>query len=73
MRRFFNVITSENGDEKETAYVTIENVMKSEKYRQQIVKTALREIVYWGNKYKDYQEFGLVFKVIKKIKKKIKL
>jgi len=65
IKAYFSVMINE----KEKRYVSIEAVLKSKDFREQIISEALREIIYWKEKYKDYQELGLIFEAVEKTQK----
>jgi len=67
VKAYFSVTTDDN----EKQYVSVEVVLKNEDYRDQIIQESLREIIYWKEKNRDYQELELIFEAIEKTQKEI--
>lgn len=55
---------------KNNRYVFIEEVFSKENYKQQMVDSALREIKYWRDRYKEFSQFTPIVKAIDKVVKK---
>ena len=70
-RAFFSVNSTPNEKLKNKVYVTIERVLSEPELRTQILETAIEEVVYWNDKYKQYKELGRIFSAIKETKKRI--
>ena len=52
---------------EERSYVPLEDALTNEEYRSQVVASALKEIKYWKNRYKDIKEFTEIFEAIEKV------
>lgn len=60
VRAFFRVIDPSG----ESGYVGLATVLERQDYRDQIIEQALKEIVAWQGRYRDYQELGSIFGAI---------
>ncbi|MCK9429538.1 MAG: hypothetical protein M0R17_06000 [Candidatus Omnitrophica bacterium] len=72
MYAFENVQINVNDLNEETKreYKPIVEILSTEEYRNQVISSALESISYWRNKYKEYNELDVIFKVIDKVKQK---
>jgi len=69
-KAFYSINTTDDEKLKNRAYVSIEQVMSNKGLKEQIVKQALKEAIYWEEKYKQYKELNMIFKAIEKTDKK---
>jgi hypothetical protein len=60
VRAFVNVSVQTNEDQREMAYVGIENALETPEYRENLVANAYRELEHWRNKWKQYKDPGLL-------------
>jgi hypothetical protein len=71
-KAWFSVNTKmKAGKGTKRAYVVIDRALTESDLRVQVIQDALRELVYWEQKYKDYVEFRNVFSAIEQTKKKL--
>lgn len=49
-------------------YITVNDAMDNDQYREQVLQDAYNEIIGWRNKYHNLNEFSKVFVAINKIK-----
>jgi len=71
-KAFYSVITGEREGNVVKAYVTIGRVINEEDIRVQVIEQALREMIGWKQRYKDYQELAEIFKAVRIVQKKLK-
>jgi len=69
-KAFYSINTTDDEKLKNRAYVSIEQVMSNKGLKEQIVKQALKEAIYWEEKYTQYKELNMIFKAIEKTNKK---
>jgi hypothetical protein len=50
----------------------VDRALTEQDYRIQVINSALRELVYWERKYKDYVEFSRIFQAIRETEKKLR-
>lgn len=55
---YVNVKMEDDQGNVDRGYVPLNFAMKEQSLREQILSSALREIRYWENKYKDYQDLA---------------
>ena len=61
-----SVITEEGSVEQ--IYVTIDRALTDDEFRAQILAQAIKEIKYWQQKYKEYNELSTIFQAIEAVK-----
>ena len=66
-RAFLNVELPDK-EQSTHVYISIQEALTNEEYRQQILKKAMSEITYWQQKYKEYHELSDIFKAIEATK-----
>jgi len=67
LRAFHNVVVrpaDDSGAEPRRVYVTIERVLSEEDLRRQVIEQALKQLLSWQARYKQYKEFDTVFGAI---------
>ena len=70
IRAFFNVSIPEgDGETTKTVYVSNETAFSNANMRKQVIDYAYSELVGWRNRYKQYSEFGDLFRAIDGFKK----
>ncbi|MFW6132222.1 MAG: hypothetical protein ACOC5F_06470 [Candidatus Aminicenantaceae bacterium] len=69
---FENVSVQISDEESQREYKNIVDIMDDEELREQVVKKAYNQLMYWRDKYSSYKEFQPVFRAIEKIGKEIK-
>lgn len=69
---FINLVVDEEG-KSERKYIQTEIVAKDESLRKQAIEQALRELIAWQIRYKDIEELGAIFSVIKETQQRLSL
>jgi len=64
-KAFFSVVVKMNGDTKR-GYKTIRAVIADLDLREQVISGALRELIGWQQRYKEYSELADIFTAIEK-------
>jgi hypothetical protein len=71
-KAYFNVI--EGTDDKATrVYVSLGKTFTTKELTQQVIEMALREMIDWQERYRQYKQLSIIFKAIDKVKKKIRV
>lgn len=68
-RKYFNVTIGKGYGGK--TYVDLPTVLSNERFKEEVVEKAIREVESWKEKYIQYQKLGMIFKAIDKTKKKV--
>jgi len=73
IKAFVNLIVQNGKEEEKNKYIPIEIAVKDEGMRKQLIEEALKEIISWKKKYKEYQELALIFGAIKEVQSELRL
>ena len=72
-KAFVNLVVQNGEEEEKSKYIPIEIVAKDEELRKQLIEEALKEIISWKKRYKEYQELALIFGAIKEVQSELSL
>jgi len=64
---------SEDTDEPNRVYITVDTLAESEYFRRQKLEEALTKIKGWQKQYHDFKELGIIFGAIEETQKRLEM